>query len=45
MCDKPVDCDDYVRNVSQLVNKVFHPTMTEPDYSKYRIKNVELGKC
>ena len=45
MCNGPVDCDDYVRKVSQLVNKVFLPAVPEPDFSKYRVKNVELGKC
>jgi uncharacterized short protein YbdD (DUF466 family) len=45
LCTGPADIDEYVRQVSEMANEQFRPQVGEPDYSKYYLRDKELGNC
>jgi hypothetical protein len=45
MGSEPVDIEEYVRTVSEMVNETFYPQVPEPNMKKYHVRDKELGKC
>jgi hypothetical protein len=45
MCTGPADIDEFVRQVSEMARDKFHPPVRDPDYSKYYLRDDELGNC